>query len=176
MNRVIVVVFLILFIGLSAHSKMITGEVQYNVNTAREDLASVKPIDYDRENIRTNIFDKNRAENINALLKGVTELKDRTLAYFSDGSYGVVYKQNPLEVYYYGSDGILTHNEKRDSVNYPYKAYKYNVSGKLVNKSLRTSEEESFIFNPTGGLIAHWLGDKCFDENNNVIMSRKILK
>ena len=175
MKKVIVVVFLILF-GLPVSSKMITGEVQYSVNGAREEVMSVKVPAFDKEVIRARVYDYNRGENLGSLLKGVTELRDRTLAYFSDGSYGVVYKENPLEVYYYGADGILTHNEKKDSVEYPYKSYKYTTGGKLVNMSLRVSEDETFIFEPDGKLIAHWLGANCYDEDNNVIMSRKILK
>lgn len=175
MKKVIVVVFLIFF-GLPVSSKMITGEVQYSVNGAREEVISAQVPAFDKEVIRARVFDYNRAENLGSLLKGVTELRDRTLAYFSDGSYGVVYKENPLDVYYYGVDGILTHSEKRDSVEYPYKSYKYTTGGKLVNMSLRVSEDETFIFEPDGKLIAHWLGAQCYDENNNVIMSRKILR
>lgn len=176
MHRVIVVVFLIIFTGLPVFSQMLTGEVKYSVSGAREEISAQKPVKFDREVIKANIVDYNRAENVGYLLKGVTELKDRTLAYFSDGSYGLVYKDNPLEVYYYGADGILTHNEKRDSVEYPYRSYKYTASGRLVNMSLRTSEDETFIFEPGGELIAHWLGTRCYDENNNVIMSRRVLK
>ena len=123
MKRVIVVVFLILFFCLPVSSKMITGEIQYTVSGAREEVLGTKPANFDRETIRANLVDYNRAENIGYLLKGITDLKDRTLAYFSDGSYGVIYKESPLDVYYYGTDGILTHNEKKDSVEYPYKSY-----------------------------------------------------
>ena len=175
MKKVIVVVFLIFF-GLPATAKIITGEVQYNVNGARQEVMSTEIPAFDRTKIKANIYDYGRAENLGSLLKGVTELKDRTLAYFSDGSYGVTYNDNPLDVFYYGNDGILTHNEVRDSVKYPYKSYKYTTGGKLVNMSLRVSEDETFIFEPDGKLIAHWLGACCYDEENNVIMRRKILK
>lgn len=176
MNRVIVVVFIIFCLELPASSKMITGEVQYSVNGVREEVLSSKPAPFDREKIRLNIVDSNRVENLISLLKGVTELKDRILAYFSDGSYGVIYKDNPLEVFYYGNDGILTHNEKRDSAEYPYRSYKYTTGGRLVNVGMRVSEDETFIYEPDGKLIAHWLGTRCYDENGNVIMTREILK
>ena len=176
MVRVIVVVFMIISFGLPVSAKMITGEVQYSVNGVREEVFETEPASFDREKIKQRLVDYNRAENINSLLKGVTELKDRTLAYFSDGSYGVVYKDKPLEVYYYGGDGFLTHNEIRDSVEYPYKSYKYTAGGRLVNVGMRVSEDETFIFDPKGELVAHWLGACCYDENNNVIMRRKILK
>lgn len=176
MKKVFITLLVIFGFILPSNSKVITGEIQYSANTARDEVFTQKAVSFDRETIKANIYDYNKAENQIALLKGVTELKDRTLALFSDGSYGVIYKQNPLDVFYYNSDGILTHNEKKDSLNYPYKSYKYTTNGKPVNMSLRVSEDETFIFEPNGKLIAHWLGVCCYDEDNNIIMKRKILK
>ena len=176
MKKAVITVLLVFCIFLPAQSKIITGEVQYSVNNARSEVLNQTPAPFNRETIRANIYDYNKRENQTALLKGITDLKDRTLAQFSDGSYGVIYKQNLSEVFYYGSDGILTHNEKRESLNYPYKSYKYSTGGKLVNMSLRVSEDETFIFEPDGKLIAHWMGEYCYDENDNIIMKRKILK
>lgn len=110
------------------------------------------------------------------MLKGSTELSDRTLAYFSDGSYGVNYNDDKIHVWYYKNDGTLMYAEEKTALDYPYKTYKYTPNGDLVNMSLRTSEEETFIFNKSGKLIAHWIGKNCFDEQNNIIMTRKILK
>ena len=40
---------------------------------------------------------------------------------------------------------------------------------------LRVSKEETFIYNPQGKLIAHWLGTNAYDEGGNVIMTRKYI-
>lgn len=176
MKKIFIIALFILCTLLPSQSKMITGEVQYSVNNARNEVLNQAPPVFNRDTIKAYIYDKNNAENKTALLRGITDLKDRTLAQFSDGSYGVVYKQNPTDVFYYSPDGILTHNEKRESPNYPYKSYKYSTTGKLVNMSLRLSEGETFIFEPDGKLIAHWLGEYCYDDKNSIIMKRKILK
>lgn len=157
-------------------AKIITGGVEVSVEQAREEIFSNSTPNLDFELIKAKFFDNNRTENIITLLKGVTELKDRTLAKFSDGSYGVIYKDNPTDVFYYSSDGVLIYYDKKSSLSFPYKTYKYTPLGKLVNTSLRVSEEESFIFENSGKLLAHWVGNNCYDENNNVIMTREIFK
>ena len=40
----------------------------------------------------------------------------------------------------------------------------------------RVSDKESFIFSPNGKLLAHWLGNNCYDEYNHIIMTRKIMQ
>lgn len=176
MKKLFLLIICFIFLAPCSDSKIITGEVEYNVNSAREEAFSEKPLTPNKYVLQSNITDRNNLENKTTLLKGITEIKDRTLAYFSDGSYGVMYKDNPTSVFYYNSNGILTHNEIKDSLTYPYKTYKYNTYGKLVNITLRISEDETFIFKPSGEMIAHWKKENCYDENNNIIMTRKILK
>ena len=36
--------------------------------------------------------------------------------------------------------------------------------------------DETFIFSPFGELLGHWVGDNCYDENGNVVMTRQIMK
>lgn len=122
------------------------------------------------------ISDTNNVENRSMLLQGITETKDRTLALFSDGSYGVVYKSEPKVVLYYSPQGNLTHKEIKEALKYPYKTYKYNLNGQLENMTYRMSESETFIYLPSGKLIAHWVGLNCYDVEGKLIMTRKILK
>ena len=173
MKKFFCLVLCFLPISTQALSQIITGGVKYDINQARQELQTDLP---DIKISKTEIYDINRIENITSLLKGITELKDRTLAYFSDGSYGIIYKNKPLEVLYYTPDGILTHKELKNSQQYPYKAYKFDIRGNLVNMNLRTSENETFIFNTKGKLIAHWIGKYCYDKDDNIIMTREIKK
>lgn len=167
---------LIIFLTSPVQGAVITGGVEYSVTDAQNIILQDNPKPLNTIFVQDNLYDNNRNQNIQNMLKGFTDLKDRTLAHFSDGSYGVIYKNNPLTVLYYSNDGVLTHTEERTSLNYPYKSYKYNTQGKLVNMSLRTSENETFIFNKSGNLIAHWKGKNCYDQNGNIIMTREILK
>lgn len=175
--KYIFVIFLSLFLTLCpAQAQIITGGVEYNEASARSEMLETNPLKINSNLINSNIVDKNKIDNFVNLLKGQTDLKDRILATFSDGSYGVIYKDNPMYVWYYQNDGVLMHSEVKTSLDYPYKTYKYTPDGKLVNMSLRVSKTESFVFSKTGELLAHWNGNFCYDKNNNVIMTRKILE
>lgn len=172
----LIILFLILFIPSSAMSAVITGGVEYTASDAQEIILQDAPKPLNVEFLKNNYLDNNNAENLQNMLKGFTDLNDRTLAYFSDGSYGVVYKNNPLTVLYYGRNGVLTHTEERTSLNYPYKSYKYDTKGHLVNMTFRVSEGETFIFNNSGNLIAHWKGENCYNPEGKVIMTRRVMR
>ncbi len=170
----ILFVLLILGITLSANAEMLTGGVKYSQEDARIELQNNKPsADF---LFSASVVDEYFDENISHLLKGMTKLNDRTLAQFSDGSYGVNYYNDPKHVWYYDKGGTLINAEVRTSVTLPYSTYKYDPDGTLVNMSMRVSEDETFIFSPHGKLLGHWVGEKCYDENNNVVMTRQILK
>ena len=175
MKKIIILLLLLLFPS-AVMSEMITGGVEYTTSEAQDIILQDKPKPVNVGVLRNKYLDCNRDENIQNMLKGFTDLKDRTLAYFSDGSYGVVYKDNPLNVLYYGKNGILTHTEERTSLVYPYKSYKYDTMGNLVNMTFRVSEFETFIFNNSGNLIAHWKGENCYNPDGKIIMTRRIMK
>jgi hypothetical protein len=176
MRKCLLILVLFLFFAVPVEAKIITGGVEVSVNQAREELFSNSAPNPDFNLLKSNLIDINHFENLSTLLKGITELKDRTLAKFSDGSYGIIYKDNPTKVFYYSLDGVLIYYDVKSSLEYPYKTYKYSLNGELVNTSLRISEGESFIFEKSGKLLAHWVGDYCYDEENNVIMTRKFYK
>lgn len=173
MKKLLVIwVLLICTAGISCADEVLTGGVEYTTDIAREELLQKTPLKPDGLSVLTNIADENYKENKTLLLKGQAEIKDRVLAEFSDNSYAVMYHENPLYVWYYSPEGVLTHIEIKDGTNYPYKSYKYDTEGNLVNMGLRVSKEETFIFDKSGKLIAHWLKDKGYDETGKVIMKR----
>lgn len=173
MKKLLVIwVLLICTAGISCADEVLTGGVEYTADSAREELLHKEPVKPDGLTVLVNIADENYKENKTLLLKGQAEIKDRVLAEFSDNSYAVMYHENPLYVWYYSPEGILTHIEIKDGTNYPYKSYKYDTEGNLVNMGLRVSKEETFIFDKSGKLIAHWLKDKGYDETGKVIMKR----
>jgi len=110
------------------------------------------------------------------VLTGKIELKDRVIVTFSDNSSAVQFHKNPLEVLYYDSNKKLTHIEHKDSLDFPYKAYKYDTRGQLVTMSLRISKTETYIYNATGRLLAHWIGPNAYDASGRVIMTREYLE
>ncbi len=167
---------MILVINPTAAGQIIQGGVEYNTDTARQELFNTQRQTIPANLLKSHIIDTNNIENSMLLLNGQSELKDRTLARFSDGSYGIIYKNDPLHAWYYNSDGILTHCEVKSSTAYPYKSYKYSTDNRLINMSLRVSEDETFIYSPDKKLIAHWLSGNCYNNEGKVIMTRKVFK
>lgn len=167
----LITIFL-LFLSIPAYSTTLSGGVKYSVEDAKIELQNSRP--------NTNFlltaenFDPNFKENKFYLLKGMTELKDRTLAKFSDSSYAVNYKKDPTHVWYYDKDGVLINAEVRTSLNYPYKSYKYDIDGQLVNMSMKISAKETYIFNQLGQLLGHWIGKNCYNDKGEVVMTREI--
>lgn len=171
----IILLFILLF-ALPACGEILTGEVKYTVDDARIELRQNRPSTTDYLINQNNFVDKDHVENYSALLKGQTKLNDRTMAIFSDGSYALNYKNDLAHVWYYDKDGLLISAEERTSFDYPYKSYKYTPDGELINMGLRVSEKETFIFSPLGQLLGHWIDEKCYDENGNVVLTRNVLK
>ena len=176
MKRIILLVIFLICIALPLNAKIITGEVEYNADLAREDAFSSPISPANIATYKQHLIDSNNIENLNYLFQGITELKDRKIGKFSDGSYGVQYYDDPMYSWYYSSNGRLINFTQKDSTNYPCKITKYKPDGSVANQGYRLSESESYIFTPEGKLLAHWRGNNCYDEYNNIIMTRKILK
>ena len=170
------IIFLTALIILPVNAETLTGGIKYTVDDAKIELQNNRPSASDYIVTKNNFVDKDRNANYFALLKGKTDFKDRILAMFSDGSYAVNYKNDLQHVWYYAKDGTLINVEFRTSLEYPYGSYKYSPDGELVNMSLRVSKDETYIFSPFGELLGHWVGDKCYDENGKVVMTREIIK
>ena len=169
------VLFLMVLIMLPAGAEVLTGGVKYTVDDAKIELRNNRP-SVTEILARNNFVDPNHNENYSALLKGKTSVNDRILAIFSDGTYAVNYKKDLKHVWYYDKDGSLINAEIRTSLDYPFGSYKYGPDGELINMSLRVSKDETFIFSVFGELLAHWVGNNCYGENGNVVMTREIMK
>lgn len=170
MIRILLILFILISLPAMAET-VLTGGVRYNSESAREELLANKPQPPDIKPEYTH--DINYQDNIKYLMQGKVELKDRVLAFFSDSTYAVMYNADKLRVYYYSPRGNLIYTEVKNTDKYPYKTYKYDSIGRLVNMSFRVSDNETFIYTINGSLIAHWIGNYAYDNNGNIIMTRK---
>ena len=175
LKKILLFTFLLTILPSQAET-LLTGGIDYTVSSAREELLKNPLKKLNLSLVYSNINDKNYYENKNYILDGKVELKDRTLAFFSDATYAVMYNNDKYHIWYYSNYGKLIFAEEKDKLTFPYKSYKYTPSGRLVNMGLRVSEHETFIYNPDGKLLAHWLYDRAYDEDGNVIMTRKYAK
>lgn len=177
MKKLFCLILLLFFnIQLVFADMVLYGEAEYNVETALNEVSQNKKTKINPLILKPYLLDVNHYENLTSLLKGQVDLKDRELAMFSIGTYGVVYKNNPYNAYYYSNSGVLEYIDIRSGKDYPYKSYQYDIKGNLVNMGLRVSKKETYIYSPNGKLIAHWKGAFGYDEKGRVIMSRKFIE
>lgn len=148
------------------------GNAEYTVDSAREAVIKDVIFKINPKIFSDKIYDLENEKNLQNILDGNFSQKDRTLAFFSDSSYGVMFSDNPYYVYYYNPEGFLIYIDQKSSLEYPYNFYKYSAAGELVNMGLRVSKEETYIYSPSKKLIAHWVGNNAYDQNNNIIMKR----
>ena len=163
------ILFLVVFLTLPVYAYTLKGGVTYTVESARKEAFADVKYSISSRIIKNNKFDPNYEENKKLIKQGIVETNDRYIAYFAKGGYEIVYKNNLFIEYYYDQNGILEHLAKRESLNFPLKKQKYNLDGKLIRIVLAVSENNSYIFFPNGQLESHWLNNKEYDLNGNVI-------
>ena len=134
-------------------------------------------------------IDPNFNENKELINKNQLNSKGRKITIYSNDWYGIVYDDMVTEEYHYNAEGKLLAVDfsipakniyTRDDLKkypkeslYPAKCYKHIYpSGKIASISLIVKEGESYVFKPSGELLGHWIGTKCYDANNNLIMTR----
>lgn len=176
MKKFLSLICLLFTVNVAFADLILQGGAEYNVKSARQEVQASVQYKLNPRQFAQNFVDLNRDENFTALLNGQVELKDRTLALFSIGTYGVVYKDDPLHAYYYSNNGVLEFVDVRTSKNYPYKSYQYDMDGNLVNMGLRLSKGEAYIYNAQGKLVAHWIGANGYNERGKVVMTRKFVE
>lgn len=168
------ITLLLFLIMLPAVAKTLTGGVVYTVESARK--AAFEGIEYE---ISMEPFKKYMTDP-GFISPAKTEggkpkvsKKGRRVTFFSDGEYAISYKNN-IYSYYYKKNGQLVNIviDDANSKTYPFLSKKYDLNGKLVRVFLIVSSSESFVFTPDKLLTAHWLNDKCYDENNKIKSTR----
>ena len=163
---------MILFLPIEIEAKTLKGEVKYTVKQAREEAFSNVEYTLPQSIIKANLTDPNYKANKKTIKIGSTELRDRYIQHFSDGGYGISYKNNLYIVYYYLENGRLNLVEKMESLSAPMKTMRYNTQGQLEEISLFITSENSYTFDTNGNLKCHWVGNKGYDKNGRIIATR----
>lgn len=120
--------------------------------------------------------DPNFKDHYDARLSNTTRLGDKVLTYFDNGSYAV-YKIGGYEAYYYTYEGKLfkigISSKPRGMKIYPNRDVEYRyTTGKMMSVGLYISRQESYVFYPSGELVAHWKMNQGFNAKGNVILTR----
>lgn len=168
-------VLLIILLALPASALVLQGNAQINDEIAREETFSNVVFVLPANQFIEYWTDPNYIANYNALQNGRNKVDNRYLAWFSDGTYGVRYVQDPYHNYYYDEDGELF---KVDVLNkpydeYPHRSVAYNRYGSFKNATYVVSKNEQYLYDVNKRLMGHWVDNACYDSKGNVLMLRK---
>lgn len=88
--------------------------------------------------------------------------------------YGIQYKDNLKNIFYYDAMGTLKYVDifSSEYPNFPYSTSQYKVNGDLVAKFYYLSDYDQYIFNPNGAFKGRWFKDKMYNKNAKVILTR----
>lgn len=89
-------------------------------------------------------------------------------------AYGIQYKNNLKNIYYYDSLGSLRWVDIfSDSYpKYPYWSYQYYRTGKMAAAYYYVSDFDQYVFGTDKSFRGRWYKDKLYNKNAKVIMTR----
>lgn len=91
-------------------------------------------------------------------------------------SYAVAYSEKPYFVPYYNSLGSLIRFDIITSDKYPRKTLGYSRYGNLLSVIFEVNEEEQFVYNENGKLIAHWQNNEMKNKHEKIPKLVKITR
>lgn len=178
MKKLLLFFILNMLFILPVSSITLTGSAEYNIDSAKTEAFHGVRYSLDRNSLSNYLKDPNYIQNYTYVLRGKTKIQDRTLAAFSDGTYGVRFDNDPYHNYYYDNKGNLFKVDVLDKPQneYPHRSVAYNEKGNIINSTFVVSKDEQYIFNAQRKLVGHWVGKYCYDANNRIQMTRKYSK
>ena len=173
MKKFICLLIIFVFTGCAAQSVTLSGGVSYTVNEARQIAFDGVAQKIDMSKYKEYFVDKNYEKNQELLDRGKTRYRDREIIKFSDGYYGVCYKNNKNISFYYDKTGCLNSFSVVIIDDYPQKGAIYDKNGDLRTTFLNVSHTEQFVFNLDKKLISHWIGKNCYNEKGELVKTRR---
>ena len=173
MRKFIFLLLIFIFTGNIVQSVTIHGGISYTASEARELAFENVQIKVDVNKYKEHFVDKNYEKNQELLDRGKTRYRDREIIKFSDGYYGVCYKNNKNISFYYDKTGCLNSFSVVIIDDYPQKGAIYDKNGYLRTTFLNVSHTEQFVFNLDKKLISHWIGKNCYNERGELVKTRR---
>ena len=164
MKKILFIIFLLTISFSFAEEETIKAQIKYNEATARVEAFKDVERKINKNFYRSYLKDTNRKENIESIKNSIFEIENERLLepfYIKNtlATYSVTYFDNIEYTFYYNILGSLIKFDKTINDTYPVKTYGYSRYGNLISVTFSVDENEQFIYNETGKLIAHWIGD-----------------
>ena len=142
-----------------------------------KDLSKIKSF---KKQLKGKTKDKNHWDNYMAASSGREEYNGNNISafYFKNQKHIYMYalqdKKDLSKIYYYDALGNLKYvdNIYGEYPDYPYSAYQYRVSGKLISAIYYASKDTQYLFKPNGDFKGVWYKHNLYDEHSKVILTR----
>ena len=125
------------------------------------------------------LSDKDSMNHYMDISNGKKEDKDKYYAGFflKNGwlyAYGIQYKNNLKNIYYYNAMGDLKYIDYYSETypKLPYYALQYDTSGKLIGTIYFVSAYDQYIFNPDKTFKGRWYKENMYDKKAKIILTR----
>ena len=159
MKNIFLIVALFILCTSTTFAFTIKGNISYNVNLARSEAFQ-------------NVDNKINMSDYTDYLTDTNKFNKQKITEFSDGSYSIIYKNNLQISYVYFPNGQLEGIVFRINRKYPKKSIAYDNKGNLSSVMYTLKNHEQFVFDKNKKLIGHWIGDNCYNEQGELIMTR----
>lgn len=123
--------------------------------------------------------DSNHWKNYAEITNGKKEDADKYYCGFSlkNGlliAYGIQYKNNMKNIYYYDSMGTLRWVDvfSDNYPKFPYFSYQYSTNGKLVAAYYYVSDFDQYVFDENRKFKGRWNNEKMYNNKAKVVMTR----
>ncbi len=162
-------------IYIQAAAKTLKAGVSYTLNGIRtiafEKVEKKIDISKYKKYFVYNEFCKNKK----TLFRG-KECTIRQFTQFSDGSFGVLYKSPKSVGFYYDKKGNLRNIELFLSSENIIKRITYDRNGDLDVIALDITKSEQLVFDKDKKLVAHWIGNNCYNEKGELVHTRRVIE
>ena len=172
MKKILIILFVLYsFLSISAQTKTLTAGVSYSVNELRTIAFENVDKKINMDKYSKYLTYKEFCKNNPSLL--IPKKFKFNLTYYSNGTYSVRSKIDSHNVFYYDTNGnllkidIYINNGKLD------KRISYDRNGNLDAIALDITNSEQLLFDKEKKLVAHWIGNNCYNEKGELIMTRK---
>ena len=142
-----------------------------------KDVSKIKGF---RKELKGKIKDKSHWDNYIAAASGRKEYNGNNISAFYYKNQKNIYmyatqnKKDLSKIYYYDALGHLKYvdNVYGEYPDYPYSAYQYRVSGKLISAVYYASKDTQYLFTPKGDFKGVWYKHNLYDRDSKVILTR----
>ena len=159
--------------GVQTFSLTLKGSASYTVECAKTEAFEGVASHINLSNYKDFFIDKYYEKNIENIKRGKYKFRTYYISYFQKEGYCITYRRTENIGYYYNLDGTLQLIEFATQGEYPRRSIRYDASGKLDSTTLIISHNESYVFYLNRKLIAHWIGKNCYNEQGEIINTRK---